>query len=60
MTSHSIAYYEEQFKIYIMQIIVGEKTNCLDFFLHEVINEHEEDYKKIHDAYLKVKKELVG
>lgn len=60
MASHSIAFYEEQFKVYIMEKILGEKTETLNDFLIQLIDEHENDYKEINYAYLKVKRELLG
>lgn len=60
MPSHSIAFYEEQFKTHIMQAFLGVKTNCLKSILHELIRENEKDYKMVNYAYLNVKKELVG
>jgi len=32
MPSHSIAFYEEQFKVYIMENMLGEKTETLKDF----------------------------
>ncbi|MEK9200002.1 hypothetical protein SFC08_05225 [Lysinibacillus halotolerans] len=60
MPSHSIAFYEEQFKVYIMENMLGEKTETLKDFLLQLIDDHQNDYKEINYAYLKVKKELLG
>lgn len=60
MASHSIAFYEEQFKVYIMENMLGEKTETLKDFLLQLIDDHQNDYKEINYAYLKVKKELLG
>lgn len=60
LASHSTDYYEEQFKIYIMQMLLGEKKKCLDVFVNEVMNEHFEDMSTIYNAYTNVKRELVG
>lgn len=60
MPSHSIAFYEEQFKVYIMETMLGAKTEPLKDFLLQLIDDHQNDYKEINYAYLKVKKELLG
>ncbi|MFL0507006.1 hypothetical protein ACH0B5_14780 [Ureibacillus sp. 179-F W5.1 NHS] len=60
MPSHSRAFYEEQFKVYIMENMLGEKTETLKDFLLQLIDDHQNDYKEINYAYLKVKKELLG
>ncbi|CAM5199808.1 hypothetical protein UACE39S_02943 [Ureibacillus acetophenoni] len=60
MISHLTSYYEEQFKNYIMLLIIGEQKKCLDTFVHELISENKDDTQTIHIAYMNVKKEIVG
>ncbi len=58
--SHSIAFYEEQFKSYVMYITFSGKSNSLKSYLCQLICQNETDYKLINYAYLKVKRELIG
>jgi len=60
MSSQSIYYYEEQFKEYIMNGLVGEQVIALKRLLGDVIRENPEDYSTIQFAYMKVKRELMG
>lgn len=59
MTSHSIAFYEAQFKNQIMQAL-GDNHPCLKVYRQQLIKANSHDYKNINYAYLKVKRELVG
>lgn len=60
MSLYSTNFYAEQFKVNIMENMLGEKTVTLNDFLFQLINEHQNDYKEILYAYIKVKRELLG
>jgi hypothetical protein len=60
MISHSIDFYEEQFKNQIMQTLFGSNDCCLKAYTLQLINTYSHDYQNINDAYLKVKREIVG
>ncbi|MDI7742696.1 hypothetical protein QMK38_11855 [Lysinibacillus fusiformis] len=60
MSSQSIYYYEEQFKEYIMNALVGERVITINQLHDDFIRENPEDHKVINFAYLNVLNELSG
>lgn len=60
MSSKLIYYYEEQFKEYIMNALVGEQLITINQLHDDFIRENPEDYKVINFAYLNVINELSG
>lgn len=60
LSSRSILYYENQFKMFTMQKISDGNPVELKSFLNQQIAENPKEYLIINAAFLKMKRELLG